>query len=153
YPMSWLGRVARPAVWLLGTVTNSVLLITGNRETEAPKISLEDIQHLIDTGTAEGLLDPSEQRMALEALRLGDRTVRQIMRPRIDIDAIDLKTPPREVVGVMAMAGFSRLPVYEESIDHIIGFVYLKDVFRQQYMSGTLNLKKIVRPALFVPET
>ena len=152
YPMYWLGRIARPAVWLLSAVTNAVLVLTGNRQTRQASIALEDIQHLIRTGTAEGLIEEAEQRVAIEALRLGDRTVKHIMRPRIDIDALEINTPAREVAGAMAMAGFSRLPVYEGSIDHIVGFVYLKDVFRQQYMSGTIDLRKLVRPALFVPE-
>ena len=84
-------------------------------------MSLDDIEHLIDTGTAEGVVEPLEQKLALGALRLGERTVRDIMRPRIDLDAMDVDTPPEEVLGTVAMAGFSRLPVYEGDLDHVIG--------------------------------
>jgi putative hemolysin len=75
------------------------------------------------------------------------------MKPRIDIDALDISTPPEVVLGAISMAGFSRLPVYEVDLDHIIGFVHLKDVLRQQYLGWKLDLRKLVRAALIVPET
>jgi len=75
------------------------------------------------------------------------------MKPRIDIDAVDVETPQEELLGVIAMAGFSRLPVYDGDLDHIIGFVHLKDVLRQHYLGWRLELRKLVRPALTVPDT
>jgi putative hemolysin len=116
-------------------------------------VSLDDIEHLIDTGTAEGVVEPLEQKLALGALRLGDRTVRDIMRPRIDLDAMDADTPPDEILGTVAMAGFSRLPVYERDLDHVIGFVHIKDLFRQNYLGWPIELRKLLHPALFVPES
>jgi putative hemolysin len=120
---------------------------------DEPTVSIDDIEHLIGTGTAEGIVEPLEQRMALGALRLGERAVRDIMRPRIDLDAMDVDTPPEEVLGTAAMAGFSRIPVYESDLDHVIGFVHIKDLFRQQYLGWTIELRKQLHPALFVPET
>jgi putative hemolysin len=79
--------------------------------------------------------------------------VRDIMRPRIDLDAMDVDTPPEEVLGTVAMAGFSRLPVYERDLDHVIGFVHIKDLFRQQHLGWPIQLRKLLHPALFVPET
>ncbi len=117
-----------------------------------PAVSLDDIEHLIDAGTAEGIVEPLEQKLALGALRLGDRTVRDIMRPRIDLDAMDVDTPADETLGTVAMAGFSRLPVYEGDLDHVIGFVHIKDLFRQHYLGWPMELRKLLHPALFVPE-
>ena len=96
---------------------------------------------------------PAEQMVARRALRLGDRTVREIMRPRIEIDALDVDTPADEVIGAVAMAGFSRLPVHEGDLDHIIGFIYTKDLLLRQHMGWPIELRKLVRPALLVPET
>jgi putative hemolysin len=152
-PMHWLAIIGRPAVWLMGSVTEMVLYLLGQRKATGPVVSLEDIEHLIRTGTLEGVLEPAEQQMASKALRLGDRPVREIMRPRIDIDALDVDTPADEVIGAVAMAGFSRLPVHEGDLDHIIGFVYTKDLLRQQHMGWPIELRKLVRPALLVPET
>ena len=148
----FMAVVARPIVWFMGFSTSTVLwaLRMGNEDEQT--VSLDDIEHLIDTGTAEGIVEPFEQKLALGALRLGDRTVRDIMRPRIDLDAMDVDTPPEEVLGTVAMAGFSRLPVYEGDLDHVIGFVHIKDLFRQQYLGWPIELRKLLHPALFVPE-
>jgi putative hemolysin len=146
-------RLARPLVWLMGFSTEAVLWLFQFRAGTEPSVSLDDIEHLIGTGTSEGVVEPVEQRLALEALRLGEHSVREIMRPRIDLDAMDIDTPPDEVLGAIAMAGFSRLPVYESDLDHIIGYVHIKDLFRQQHLGWPLELRKLLHPALFVPET
>ena len=149
----FLGDVARPIVWFMGLSTDAVLWLLRLRAGAEPTVSIDDIEHLIDTGTAEGVVEPLEQKLALEALRLGEHTVRDIMRPRIDLDAMDVDTPPDEMLGTVAMAGFSRLPVYEGDLDHIIGFVHIKDLFRQQHLGWPIELRKLLHPALFVPET
>ena len=151
--MKFVATVGRPLVWLLGVSTNAVLLVLRLGEPSEPSVSLDDIEHLIDTGTAEGVVEPLEKRLALGALRLGERTVRDIMRPRIDLDAMDADTPPEEVLGTVAMAGFSRLPVYESDLDRVIGFVHIKDLFRQHYLGWPIELRKLLHPAMFVPET
>jgi putative hemolysin len=89
----------------------------------------------------------------LGALRLGDHSVREVMRPRIDLDAMDVDTPPDAVLGTAAMAGFSRLPVYEGDLDRVIGFVHIKDLLRHLHLGWPIELRKLLHPALFVPET
>ncbi len=148
-----MSRFARPVVWVMSSATDAVLMLASANNKAEPTVSVDDIEHLIDTGTAEGVLEPLEKKVAVEALRLGERTVRDIMRPRIDLDALDADTPTGEVMGAVAMAGFSRLPVYEGDLDHIVGFVHIKDLFLQQYLSRPIELRKLLHPALFVPET
>lgn len=152
-PMQQLARIARPAVWVLGIATQAILILLRSRKPQDTTVSVEDIEHLIRAGTTEGVLEPQEQMVARKALRLGEHTVRAIMRPRTEIDALEVNTPPDEVIGAVAMTGFSRLPIYEEDLDNIIGFVYAKDLLRQQHMRWPLELRKLVRPAIFVPET
>jgi putative hemolysin len=151
--LNFLAALAHPLVWLMGASTDAVLWLFRLRTGAEPSVSLDDIEHLIDTGTSEGVVEPVEKRLALEALRLGDHTVREIMRPRIDLDAMAVDTPPDEVLGTIAMAGFSRLPVYEGDLDHIIGFVHIKDLLRQLHLGWPIELRKLLHPALFVPET
>lgn len=153
YPMLWLQRFTRPAIWLLQCTTWIVLRALGQNTQRKATVSVEDIHHLIDAGTEAGVLGESQHKVAKEALRLGDRTLSEFLRPRIDIDAIDIDTPSEEVVGSIAMSGFSRVPVCEGNIDHIIGFVYIKDVFLQQYLGRPIDLRRLVRPPLFVPKT
>lgn len=152
-PMHLLAKFARPAVIVMARSTDAVLWVLGSHNAPSQQVSIDDIQHLIETGTAEGVVAPVEQRLAVEALRLGEQSVKNIMRPRVEMDAIDLNTPPQEVLGALAMAGFSRLPVYEENLDQIIGYIHLKDIVRQQYMGWPIDLRKLLHPALFVPES
>jgi putative hemolysin len=152
-PFAAFQVAARPAIWLMEVTSHLVLSLLGHGKAQEKAVSIEDIEHLIHTGTHQGLLDPAEQMLARRALRLGDRTVRDIMRPRIEIDALDVDTPPDEVIGAVAMAGFSRLPVHEGDLDHIIGFVYTKDLLLRQHMGWPIELRKLVRPALLVPES
>ncbi len=151
--MKFIAAVGRPLVWIMGKSTSAVLWALRLGSNLEPSVSIDDIEHLIESGTEEGVVDALEKRLALGALRLGERTVRDIMRPRIDLDAMDVKTPAEEVLGTAAMAGFSRLPVYEEDLDHVLGFVHIKDLFRQQYLGWSVELRKLLHPALFVPET
>jgi putative hemolysin len=152
-PIAGFQSVARPAIWLMEITSSLVLRLLGHDKAQEKTVSIEDIEHLIHKGTHQGLLDPAEQMLARRALRLGDRTVREIMRPRIEIDALDVDTPADEVIGAVAMAGFSRLPVHEGDLDHIIGFVYTKDLLLRQHMGWPIELRKLVRPALLVPES
>jgi len=151
--MQRLAWIARPLVWGLGAATSGVLRLLGATSATEPSVSVEDIRHLLETGRAEGVLEAIEQAVATEALKLGDRTVRDIMRPRIDVDALDIETPQGEILGAIAMAGYSRLPVYEGSLDHIIGYVSIKDVLRNTWMGWPLELRKMLHRAIFVPET
>ena len=151
--MQVFARVTRPLVWGMSTATSAVLFLLGAHKQEGPTVSVDDIEHLLEAGRAEGVLEAVEQSVAAEALRLGERTVRDIMRPRIDLDALDIDTPPGEILGAIAMAGYSRLPVYEGSLDHILGYVSIKDVLRNTFLGWPIELKKMMHRAVFVPET
>jgi putative hemolysin len=151
--MQVFARAATPFVWCMSRATSAVLRLLGAHQQNEPSVSVDDIEHLLEAGRAEGVLEAVEQAVASEALRLGERTVRDIMRPRIDLDALDVDTPPAEVLGAIAMAGYSRLPVYEGSLDQILGYVSLKDVLRHNWMGWPIELRRIMHRALFVPET
>ena len=153
YPMLLLQRASRPAIWGLHVTTSLMLRMLGQKIEPQRSVSIEDIEHLIETGSESGVLEESEHKVAMEALRLSNRTVVDILRPRIDIDAVDIDTPSDEVVGAIAMSGFSRVPVCEGTIDHIVGFVYIKDVFLQQYLGRPIDLRRLIRPPLFIPKS
>jgi putative hemolysin len=151
--MQLFARLTTPLVWGMSTATSAVLFLLGAGKQAGPSVSVDDIEHLLETGRAEGILEAVEQAVAVEALRLGERTVRDIMRPRIDLDALDIDTPADEILGAIAMAGYSRLPVYEGSLDHIVGYVSIKDVLRNTWMGWPIELRKMLHRAIFVPET
>jgi putative hemolysin len=151
--MMAIATIAKPLVWLMGASTSAVLFLLQAHRQQGPSVSVDDIEHLLETGRAEGVLEAVEQAVASEALRLGERTVRDIMRPRIDIDALDIATPSEQVLGAIAMAGYSRLPVYDGSLDQILGYLSIKDVLRQNWMGWPIELPKLLHRPLFVPES
>jgi len=152
-PLDLFARLSAPLAWGLEVGTGTLLWLVGQSQARGPTVSVDEIERLLETGRAEGVLEAVEQAVAAEALRLGERTVGDIMRPRIDIDALDIDTPSGEVLGSIAMAGYSRLPVYEGSIDQILGYVSIKDVLRTSWMGWPLELRKMLRRVAFVPET
>jgi len=152
----WIDRlswIARPLVALMGFATSAVLRLTGLGGQQGPTVSVDDIETMLEAGRVEGVLEPVEQAVAAEALRLGDRTVRDIMRPRVELDALDIDTPPEEVIGAVAMAGYSRLPVYDGTLDRILGYVSIKDVLRQSWMGRPVDLRRLLHRPLFVPDS
>lgn len=153
WPMYWVSIMARPLVNFLSGTTSAILFLLRIKADEQPSVSIEDLEHALETSTREGVLESTESELALEALRLGERRVRDIMRPRVDIEALDVDTPPDEVAGAVAMSGFSRLPVYEGTIDRIIGFVFIKDILQQLVLGRPIELRKLLHPPLFVPDS
>jgi len=151
--IQFVARLATPLVWGLNLGTSAVMWLVGARGGQQPAVSVDDIEQLLEAGRAEGVLEAVEHAVAAEALRLGERTVRDVMRPRIDIDALDVDTPADEIIGAIAMAGYSRLPVYEGSLDRILGYVSTQDVLRTSWMGWPIELRRMMRRAVFVPET
>jgi putative hemolysin len=151
-PMWVLSVVARPAVALLQGVTAAILWMCRVRPGVGDAVTIDDIEHLLESGVEQGVLQQTEQEVALEALQLKTRRARDVMRSRTDIDAVDIDTPSSEVVGAVAMSGFSRLPVYEGDLDHVLGFVYNKDLFQQVFMGREIDLRRMLRDPLFIPE-
>jgi putative hemolysin len=150
--MLLLSKIARPIVAGLGLITSGVLRTLRIDPRAEAAISVADIEHLVEEGREQGVLETAEHEVLLEALQLRKRRARDIMRPRIDVDAVDIETPANEVAGVVAMSGFSRLPVYEGDLDHIVGFIYNKDLLQQLHLGRTIELRRMLRQPLFIPE-
>jgi len=150
-PLSLLVYVLLPVTYLIHCVNR--LLFGGKRPQGEPAATLEEITALAGLARLSKQISPRQERIIEEGARLSGIKVRAVMRSRVEIDALDIDTPPREVVGAVVMSGFSRVPVYEGDLDHIVGFVYIKDVLRQLHMGWPIELSKLLRPAPFVPET
>ncbi len=117
-------------------------------------VTEEEIRTLVDAGEEEGVIEEDEKEMIYSIFELGETMAREIMVPRIDIVAVDVQTPPEEVVRVIAETGHSRIPVYEGTVDGIVGLVYAKDLLLHLQGDGPRPpLREMLRPAYFVPET
>ncbi len=117
-------------------------------------LSDETFQALLHANLQEGRLEQEERAMLRSIMRFGDTLVREIMVPRIDMVAVEVDTPLDEATDLFIRTGFSRVPVYREKIDNIIGLLYAKDllaIWREGH-EGERTLRSLVREAYFVPE-
>jgi len=116
--------------------------------------SPDEIELLIAESRDGGLLEPDEHRRLQRALRLNLRQARQLMVPRRKVSALDMRTPLNEVTGIVAQSPFSRIPVYRESIDNIVGILHTKDLVRWFVSDGaTMTLADLIRPVPTVHES
>jgi len=154
FPLELITWVTRPLVAVLFFLTRVVTAPFGADPNEGTLISEEDIKAVIETGEEQGVLDVQERDMLHSVFTLGEKKVHEVMVPRTDIVAIDVNTPPQEVLESVVSAGHSRIPVFEGSSDQIIGVLYVKDLFRRLARGEKdVTVRPFLRPAQFVPET
>jgi putative hemolysin len=119
-----------------------------------PFVTEEELRLLVNVGEEEGVLEEEETEMIRSIFEFADTTVREVMIPRIDMVMLESGATVDEAVNLALQGGFSRIPVYEETIDNIIGVLYTKDMLRQlREDHHSLPIRDLVRPAYFVPET
>ncbi len=123
---------------------------------EKKEITEEDLITLIDAGKEEGVIEEEENEMIRNIFEFGDTTVKEVMIPRVDMACVPSDTKLDSILKLIKKIGHSRIPVYEEAIDNIIGILYAKDllgIYEQWYASKEkFDLKGIIRDAYFVPE-
>jgi CBS domain containing-hemolysin-like protein len=159
HPEAWAMRLA-PYVRSLTVILSPFLVLPlaiGRRKGEAEEpvstVTEEELKSMVDAGHEGGVLEGDEREMIYSIFELGDTLVREIMLPRIYINALEISTPLTEAVDALVKSGHSRMPVYEESVDNILGLLYAKDLLRV-WSQGTQidSLRSLLRPATFVPE-
>jgi putative hemolysin len=120
----------------------------------APLVTEEQLRFLVEVGEEEGIIEEEEREMIHSIFEFGDTVVREVMRPRVDIIAVPSDATVNRAIGLMSEHGHSRLPMFEGSVDHIVGVVYMRDlvpVLRQGKLDQPVS--EVRRPAFFVPET
>ncbi|MGH2499271.1 MAG: hemolysin family protein [Candidatus Limnocylindria bacterium] len=154
WPIEAVTWITRPLVALLLVLTRLLTRPFGIRSGPSALVSEDEIRSLVETGEAQGVLEEAERDMIQSIFDLGDKQVHEVMVPRTDIVAIDVATPPEEVLDKVVATGHSRIPVYEGSSDQIVGVLYVKDLFRRLARGERdVALRPYLRPAQFVPET
>jgi CBS domain containing-hemolysin-like protein len=123
-------------------------------ETENGQATDEEVQAFIDVGEEEGILEGGEGKMVQSVVEFGDHMVRELMTPRIDVLAFDARRPLAELARIFGESKYSRIPIFQESIDAITGIVHVKEVF-DAVMRNDLKkpVAELARPAYFVSET
>jgi len=115
-------------------------------------VTEEEIKTLVDAGEEGGAIEVEEKEMIYSIFKLGDTLVREVMVPRIDLTAVEVKTPLAAAIDIAIRHGHSRLPIYENSVDNMIGLVHVKDLLRVTREGLPTSLRDLLRPVHFVPE-
>jgi len=152
-PIGLLVKVLYPLASAAGAAANLVLLNWGKGKTEVAGVSEEDIKGIISLGEEERVIAREKRRMLHGIMRLTETTIEDVMIPRTQVVAIDVNMKPREVLEVIRRSGNTRIPVYEGTLDDIVGVLHSKDVFRFWDRLDDLDLRTLPRRPLFVPET
>lgn len=149
---AWL---LRPVVWGLSAITNTLVRMMGGQiKHRGPFITEEELRLLVTVGEEEGVLEEEETEMIHSVFEFADTTVREVMIPRIDMVTLESDVTVDEAVDFAIQGGFSRIPVFEETIDNILGVLYVKDMLKQlREDHDTLLIRDMLRPAHYVPET
>lgn len=150
-----LSKIASPVVKLLTVTTNIIVkLFGGSAKAGGENITEEEIRLMINVGEEKGIFQETETEMINSIFEFDDTVAKEVMTPRTDIIAINTETKLEEILDIIVEENFSRIPVYEDSIDKVIGILYVKDLFGmvKKDFQWDLSLKDIIRPAYFVPE-
>ena len=152
-PMLFLTKVFSPLVRFLSFSTESVLRIMGVKISDESSVTEEEIQALIDEGTQAGIFEEAEHDMVEGVFSLGDQRVYSLMTPRTDIIWLDIEDTPEQIRGKIEKNDFSRFPVRQGTLDVILGIVKARDLLVPTLAGEKFNLKDMLRPAFYVPET
>ena len=146
--------VFRPIIWVLNSFANSILKLMGISMTgghDAHHTS-EELQYLLDQGKESGALDNNEHELIKNVFDFNERVVKHIMVPRTKISAVELGASKDELIDKIIAEGYSRLPIYDEVIDKIVGIVHAKDILPLIAKKSDWNLADILRKPYFIPE-
>ena len=154
WPIGWMVRLSGWFVRFLTGSTRAVLWVVGvRRPGRLSFVSEDEIRGLVQTGREQGVFDKTDAELIDSVFELAETPVKQVMVPRPKIVALDVHTPSGDVTRLIVDSGFSRIPVYDGSIDNILGLIYVKDVLRLLEQKQAVGLRQILHPVHFVPET
>jgi putative hemolysin len=154
-----LTRIYRAALWVLSPLVAilarllPVEVFQRHEEGEESEASDEEIEAFIDVGTREGILEPEEGEWLWGIVGFSDTLARSVMTPRIDMICAAVDCTLDALAERFIESGHTRIPIYEDSIDHIIGILHIRDVLRSSRGSEPAAVRDLLKPAFFIPET
>lgn len=141
-----------PFIWVLNGLSTGLLRLMGMHSVDQAEIHTEEeIRMLLTESEEGGAIKPSEHELIQNVFEFDDRVVRQILIPRNKVSAIDVESTREEVVQKVIEEGYSRMPVYQDSMDNVIGVIYTKDLIKALHEKNFKGVNDLIRPAFFVP--
>jgi CBS domain containing-hemolysin-like protein len=154
-PLRFFFVFFKPLIWVLNGFANFILKLLGISTLEGGEAhhSSEELQYLLEQGKESGALDSNEHELIQNVFDFNERVVKNIMVPRTKISGIDIKSTRQELLDMIIDEGYSRMPVFDDVIDKIIGIVHAKDILPLLARGEEIVLKNIIRKPYFIPET
>ncbi len=153
-PLLWLSWLARPIVWLLSSTANLLLKPFGDTTTfTEARHSAEELQHIVEEATKAGTIHPEAGEIVARALELPELRASDVMVPRQEVVVLERSATFEELLRITKERPHSRIPVFEERIDNVVGYVSMKDLLPRALEGAPIVVDEIMRPAFFVPET
>ena len=142
--------VLRPVIWLQSVTVSGLLKLFGlNSASETDNVTEEDIRMMLDVGEEEGCIESTEGEMIDNIFEFNNIQIYDVMTHRVDVEVIDVEDSRADIIDTIRCTGFSRFPVYEGEMDHIIGLLYVKDFFLNE---GT-PLRELLKEPMYVPDS
>lgn len=149
-----LFKITYPFVTVLLKISNGFFHVFGGQHIlEKQDSTEEEIRFLIDYSDKKGVMDTKKTEMLQNILCLGQKIVKEIMVPKCDVTLLDINATVEQAVELMAESGYSRLPVYENSTENIVGLLHQKDLLRMFYTKQNKTIRDLILPITLVPET
>ncbi len=153
-PISTVAIVLKPFVVVLTASTSAILKVMGVKDRDGSDVTQEEVETMIAEGTASGLIEPEEQEMIEEILRLGDRPIRVAMTPRHQVFWIALDDTEKQLRDEVRTCPYSRIVVARESdVDNPLGVVHKKDLLDSLLDNGEFNIERLVQTPAFIPQS
>ena len=153
-PLLGLAVIARPLIWILTKASNLVLAPFGDRTTfSESRLSVDELAQMVQDAARAGALDAHSGEIAGRALEFGQLTAADVMVPRNRIDAIRRDAGDAELRRLVLEEGHARMPVYDGTLDNVVGYIVAKDLLGLAWERGLLVLEDVIRPPYFVPES
>ena len=154
-PVDVLARLLGPIVALLTGVTGAITRLFGAEVARDAQISAEELKLIVERGGEQGVLEAEEEQMIQAVIELGDRRLHEVMVPRVGMVGLSADATLDEALDAIVAEGHSRIPVYEDSVDEIVGILYAKDLlpFLKHGAAERPVVRSLLRPPVFVPES
>jgi putative hemolysin len=151
--MRFLGQITSPVVRFLTFSSELVLRLLRRHNVPETPITEDDVLALVREGMQEGTLEAAEADLIRSVFAFTERTVRTLMTPRTQVVALEVTRPLAEVVAIVTESGHSRIPVYQETLDTVIGILHVRDLLRTVGQSSAPSVNALLHPAIYIPET
>lgn len=150
-PLSAFMFIITPITAIFMGIKSGVSKLVGNKNSE-PSVTEEELKYIIDEIQDEGVLEEQESELVRSALDFDEITISEILVPRVNIEGVELHEDMESIKKRFVQTKFSRLPVYDKDLDHIVGLIHQSDFF-EMYLKGKTDISLIMNKPLYITET